>query len=89
MNNSKRYRALAAAMMLAAGTHAFAGDCYNDEHPQSNDLEPPPPGSRAELLRITDNDVARVLDQIRAYEARHAGADATVAKGPTRDDPKR
>ena len=89
MNDSKRYRALAAAMMLATGTLAYAGDCFNDEHPQSSDFEPPPPGSSAELLRITDNDVARVLDQIRAYEAHRAGADASMAKGPAREDTRR
>ncbi len=89
MRTIKQHRALAAALMLATGGAAYAGDCYNDEYPQSSDLEPPPPGSSAELLRITDNDVDRVLAEIRAYEARLASADATTRPDPTRDDPSR
>lgn len=55
-------------LSLLALSGARAGDCFNDDVPASNDLEPPPPGSSADLLRITDGDVDRVLREIAAYE---------------------
>ena len=90
MSNAMRYRGLITALLLTAASAAHAGgDCYNDEHPLASDFEPPRPGSGAELLRITDNDVARVLAEIRAYEARHAGTDATTTQRPARESTKR
>ena len=61
----------ALGLLLAAG--ARAGDCYNDDVPLSNDLEPPAPGSASPLLSVSDEDVSRLLERIAAAERRRAG----------------
>jgi len=57
--------------LLIAST-AHAGDCFNDDVTASSDLEPPAPGTTADLLRITDDDVERILQKIAAYERNRA-----------------
>lgn len=52
------------------GTQSYPEDCFNDAVAQRDDLEPPLPGSDADLLRITDQDVQALLANIAAAEER-------------------
>ena len=72
-----------ATLLLVLSTGAQAGDasadtypedCFNDAVAQQNDLEPPLPGSDADLFRITDEDVKALLADINAAERRRASA---------------
>jgi hypothetical protein len=54
----------------ATGTDTYPEDCFNDAVAQRNDLEPPPPGTDADLFRITDEDVKALLADIAAAEQR-------------------
>lgn len=52
------------------GTQSYPEDCFNDTVAQRDDLEPPLPGTNADLLRITDEDVQALLANIAAAEER-------------------
>ncbi len=69
---------------LLVTSTARAGDCFNDEVPASNDLEPPVPGSSADLLRITDGDIERVLRELAAYERKRRADSSTGVSAQTR-----
>jgi hypothetical protein len=66
-------------MLLATAVHG--ADCYNDEIPARSDLEPPVPGSNADLLRVSDDDVNSMLEAARAYEERFRVARDAAAPG--------
>ena len=76
---------LALGLLLAAAAAAtdqvYPEDCFNDNTPQRNDLEPPPPGSAPDLMRIPDQDVRRVLDEIAAAERKRIAARSPRAAG--------
>lgn len=63
-----------AAQASDPNADAYPEDCFNDAVAQQNDLEPPLPGSDADLFRITDEDVKALLVDINAAERRRANA---------------
>lgn len=62
----------AGAQASDASADSYPEDCFNDAVAQQNDLEPPLPGTDADLFRITDEDVKALLADINAAERRRA-----------------
>lgn len=78
-----RVTGLATGLLLAAAVHG--ADCYNDEVPTRSDLEPPIPGSSADLLRVSDDDIERMLQDARTYEQKYAASpDPATPQAPAK-----